>query len=174
MLFGIHVGRRPDPISRIPARMEGGWKESIRTLVEAVVLAQVATLPIILTTFNTWSLVSILANVLLSPLMLVAFPLTFLFAAIVLIVPPLAPLLAWIPGFFLGAALQLVEDLAILLPPVTANPDGYLLALLLLSRDGHRWVIDLERAWRRQPQTVVLLALMPAIGLIGALIALSM
>lgn len=217
MLFGSHVGRRPDPmtllaltsaamvlwnprnvdlvafwlsvvataaiISRIPSQTEGGWQESIRTVAGAVILAQVATLLIVLTTFDTWSLVSILANILLSPLMLLAFPLTFVLGVVVLIAPPVAPFIAWIPGVLLGASLQLVQDLATLLPPITARADGYLLPLLvgvpsilvliLLSRDGHRWLLDLDRAWRRQPQLMVLLGLMPPIGLVAALVMLS-
>ncbi|HYJ13594.1 MAG TPA: ComEC/Rec2 family competence protein, partial [Thermomicrobiales bacterium] len=143
----------------------------------------IATLPIVLTTFGTWSLVSILANTLLSPLMLLAFPLSFVLGAVVAIAPPVAPFFAWLPGVFLGAALQLVQDMATLLPPVTAQADGHilplfagvpcLLAVIILSRDGHRWLNDLERAWRRQPRLVALLGIAPALGLVVALIALS-
>jgi hypothetical protein len=78
---------------------------------------------------------------------------------------------------------QLVNDLATLLPPVTVDADGYilpifagvpcLLALIVLSRDGHRWLDDLDRAWHRQPRLMALVGLAPAVGLVGALIALS-
>jgi ComEC/Rec2-related protein len=179
--FWLSVVATAAIISRMPSHGESGWWESILTIGQAVLLAQIATLPIILTTFATWSLVSILANTLVSPLMILAVPLSFALGTVVVIAPLVAPFVAWLPGLFLGAALHLVEDLARLLPPVTADADGSLLPLfvgvpcvlmlVVLSRDGHRWLFDLERAWHRQPRLIAVVAIAPALGVLGAVIA---
>lgn len=167
-------------ISRIPQESGAETRDYAVGIIQGVVLAQLVTLPLVLITFGTWSLVSILTNILLAPLMLLAFPLCFLLGGVVLASTTLASLLAWIPGLFLGVALQIVNDFADLVPPVTIDQPGLagtllfaipcILGMLLLTRDGNRWLSDIEFAWRRQPALIAIIGTGSIVGVLGAIL----
>lgn len=166
--FWLSVVATAAIISRLPIDGTSDLEANLRGIGQGVLLAQVATFSLVLMTFGTWSLVSLIANVVLAPLMLVAFPLCFVLAGMLLVGTWLAQLFAWIPSLFLGFALQVVSDFAPLVPPVTMDQPGAagallvvvpcLLAALVFSRDGRRWLEDVEEAWVRRP------ALMAALG----------
>ena len=167
-------------ISRIPRESGASPRDYRWGILQGVIFAQIVTLPLILISFGTWSLVSILTNLLLAPVMLLAFPVCFVFGIIVLASTTVASLVAWIPGLFLGVALLVVSDFAKLLPPVELDQPGLpgtllfavpcLLAMLLLTRDGNRWLNDIEAAWRRQPTLVTILGTGSLIGALGAIL----
>ncbi len=112
--------------------------------------AQVATLPVLLWTFGGMSPVSLLANLLIGPLVGMVFPLAFLASLVAIVVPPLGDALASTAGFGGSAILALVEALARLPGAWVELPGGwqrdvvsFVLAVpctLLVSRDGRRWL----------------------------------
>lgn len=136
-------------VSRLPGDTDTTWTGALGAIGSGVFVAYLGTLPIVLTVFGTWSLTAVIANALLAPAMLVAFPVTFAFAGLMLVAPALAPLVAWLPEAVLAIALLTVERLAALGAPLELGTAGRLvsapvaivcgLATLGMSRDGRRW-----------------------------------
>jgi ComEC/Rec2-related protein len=122
------------------------------------VAASLATMPIVLATFGTWSPVSILANILIAPVITLAFWVTYPFAILALVFPAVAGVLSWIPGILLDVALVIVDWLA----PVAAqirvdsiSPGIMLLMWLpigagiwLASQESDRWIRHAKRTYR--------------------------
>lgn len=129
----------------------------ILDMVSAVFAANIATLPILLWTFGEWSPVSLIANVLLGPVMVVAFPASYLLVVPGIAMPSLVPWVAWIPALPLDLTLAIVHRLSSVMPllhlPLTGPGMAALVslpcfgALLLLSRDGERWLRRIGAAW---------------------------
>lgn len=176
--FWLSVVATAAIITRIPQEADAGWKRQTRGMVEGVLLAQLATLPVVVNSFDTWSLISVLANIVLAPLMWAAFPLSFLLGGLVLVGQPVAIVFAWLPGMFLTLCLQVVEDLSRLVPEITVDHAGWAGYLLLsvpcavivlgMGRELRRWGQKLLDQWERYPlRTAALLAAPPA----GALLA---
>lgn len=125
--------------------------------VKGVMAANIATLPILLWVFGEWSPVSLLANVLLGPVMGIAFPASYGLVLIGALAPFAMPWVAWAPAIPLDVSLVIVHRLADVLPliqlPVTGPGMALLVTapcfaiLLLLSRDGARWLRFLR--WHR-------------------------
>lgn len=122
-----------------------------------VMAANIATLPILLWTFGEWSPVSLLANLLIGPVMTVAFPTSYALVAVGFPLPGLISWLSWIPAIPLDVSIVIVHRLSSVLPllhlPV-AGPGMVMLvalpcfgALALLGRDGRRWMLRIARAW---------------------------
>lgn len=122
------------------------------------IVASLATLPIVLATFGTWSPISIIANILISPVITLAFLVTYPFTLIALIFPPLAGILAFIPGIVLDFALVIVDWLAPIAGSIRVDSLGPVAMLVLwlpiacaiwlLSGESNRWI---RRAIRNQP-----------------------
>lgn len=165
-------------VSRIPTEVEAGWRSMLRATFEGVVLAQVATLPIVLASFGTWSLTSIAANLILAPIMWLAFPLSFLLAAIVLLAAPVAPLVGWLVGLPLRLTLVVVDSLAGMAAPldfISTGAAGVLavglpcvVVLALMSVDLRRWEPMLADSRNRWPMPAWAMAVGPAVGLVLA------
>jgi len=167
-------------IMRVPTAPGVNWKPVSRGMVEGVGLAQIATLPIVLSTFGTWSLTSVLANGLLSPLMWLAFPLCFVLAAIVVVVPWVAPIAALLPLIPLEISLSIVQILGAAMPPLDLHNAGLagvvavavpcLAGLALLGANPKRWGGIAASQWRRRPVAVGALLIGPALGFLVALL----
>jgi competence protein ComEC len=137
-------------ISRVPTESGSGGSRVARGMFEGTMLAQIATLPFVLITFGTWSLVSVVANVLLAPLLWAAFPLCFLLGVIILVAPMLAPMVSWAPYIILTMCLEIVQGLGDVMPQVSIAHSGLagalaigvpcLIAVLILGKDGQRWL----------------------------------
>lgn len=178
--FWLSVVATAAIISRLPVGTVSDAGANAIGIGQGVLLAQLATIPLVLVTFGTWSLVSVVTNVVLAPLMLLAFPLCFLLGGLVLMSTWLASLVAWIPSLFLGFSLQVVDDFAALVPSIELDQPGLpgslmvvvpcVLGTLLLTRDGRRWLDDVEEAWRRRPVMVSMLGAGSLAGLVSALV----
>ncbi len=178
--FWLSVVATAAIIMRVPTAPGVGWKPLSRGVLEGVVLAQIATLPIVLWTFGTWSLTSVLANGLLSPLMWLAFPLCFVLAAIVVVVPWIAPIAALVPLIPLEISLSVVRILGAAMPPLDFHNAGLagvvavavpcLAGLAFLGSDPKRWGGIVASQWRRRPVAVVALLIGPALGFLTALL----
>ncbi len=167
-------------ITRVPSSTGIGWKATGRGMIEGVALAQIATLPIILWTFGTWTVTSVIANALLAPLMWATFPLCFMLAAVVLVAPFLAPLMAVVPLIPLNLSLQIVGALSSAAAPFDIQNAGVagLIAVIvpcviagaLLSRDARRWGAIVAKRWADQPALVASALIGPLAGVMVALL----
>lgn len=176
--FWLSMAASAAIISRAPISPTDEWSEVAKGTVQGTILAQIATLPIVLLTFGQWSMVGILANLVVAPVMALAFPLCFLTALLILIVPGLAPLVAWIPDIVLRVVIALVEGFAEVMPPVRIDDGGLaralaitvpcLLGLLLMGKDGQRWLRKLERAARERRDQVAVVVWAPCVGVVFA------
>lgn len=162
-------------VSRMPQSGRVTFWSAITGIAQGVLLAQVATLPLVLLTFGTWSISSILANLVIQPAMTVAFPVTFIVALVVLSVPSLAPVIAWIPALLLDFVLAVVHRLSPLVSPVHIGPAGVTgligigvpsaLIMMLASQDARRWVCAFNERWPMSARTITVMLLVPAIGI---------
>ena len=67
----------------------------MRSLATGPLAASLATLPILVWTFHEWSPIAPVANAVLTPIMTVLFPLTYLFAVLSFLPTPIADVVAW-------------------------------------------------------------------------------
>ena len=163
-------------VSRLPASGPVTVRTAAISAAQGVLLAQVATLPLILVTFGTWSISSIVANIVIQPLMSLAFPLTFALAVVVLCVPAVAPVLAWIPAILLESVLAVVQGLAPLVAPILVErespaaligagvPCG--LIVIAASQDAERWARIIGERWPVSPRRAVVMVAVAGIGIV--------
>ena len=128
----------------------------LRRMLLALVAAQVATLPIIVWTFGEWSPSSLLANLVIGPLVSIVFPVAFLLASVLTVAPWVAPLVAWLPGIAAAVILAVVDwiasDAVMLRLGVASSRAIVLLATMaaaviaVMSGETHRWLSRV--AWR--------------------------
>jgi competence protein ComEC len=168
-------------ISRIPATGARNWKVAARSSAEGVMAAQIWTLPIVLLMFGSWSLVGIIANIVLAPIMWLAFPFCFALAVGCMIVPWIAPLLAIPADIPLEVALVLVRDIADRSVQFSIADTGVIaaigisvpcvLAAFAISRDARRWAILLTLRVQANRATAVALAVGSVTGIAVAYVA---
>jgi competence protein ComEC len=113
-----------------------------------LIAAQFATLPIVVWTFGTWYPIGVVANIVIAPLMAIAFPASFLFSAVAF-VPWRGKIFATVPALVCDLTLAIVVRLAPLLPSIRLAPSGFLniallaipcaVIVLYLNRDARRW-----------------------------------
>lgn len=134
----------------LPKTRGGNTRRFITEIISAPVLASIATMPISLMSFGVWSPIGILTNMLIAPVMMVAFPATYLFALLAWLTPPVASALSWIAAIPLDIALVIVNRMA----PVAMQwrIDTFSPALLiitwvpivigiwLVSHESQRWI----------------------------------
>jgi competence protein ComEC len=128
-----------------------------------LVAAQFATLPIAVGAFGTLSVTGLLANVLISPVMVLAFPITFVYAAVAF-VPVFDDLSAFIPGLLSDLTLAIVQRLAPIVDPIYLDSGGKSAALLIalpcalvvlvLNRDILRWLPRLQVIAEEKPSAI--------------------
>ena len=148
-----------------------------------VVAAQLATLPLSVSYFGVWSPGSIVANALILPLVVIAFPLVFALAIMAFIAPPVAASVAMVPGAILRSIVVIVERTSEVFPAHELDAGGVPVALALLvpcllgigvlSIDAHRWSARLHVRLRQDPVPVYL-ALAGGIVGAGAVLLVSM
>jgi competence protein ComEC len=122
-----------------------------------VVAANIATLPILVWAFGEWSPSSMLANVIIGPVMTVTFPLTYGLALLALVSPPLAAVVAWAPAIGLDLTLSVVGRLAPLVGGITLPSTDPRIAILvgapamvvvlMMGRDLSRWASLIRQEW---------------------------
>ncbi|MGB3327878.1 MAG: ComEC/Rec2 family competence protein, partial [Thermomicrobiales bacterium] len=123
----------------------------------ALAAAQLATVPIAIAVFGTWSLGSVPANLIVGPVMELAFPICFLLAACVYLLPIAAPVIAVLAEGPLALSIGTARGVAFLFPQTDLAAGGVLVVLAaalpclalicLLSEDMRRWGRRLERAF---------------------------
>lgn len=114
-----------------------------------LVAAQFATLPIIVWAFGTISVTGLIANTMISPVLIMAFPASFLFA-LLSFVPVVGPVVAVVPALLCDLVLLIVERLSPIAPPISMGSTGLvgamiiaipcLLIVLWLNQDVQRWI----------------------------------
>lgn len=134
----------------LPTDLRGDLRKRIMDIALGPIAASLATMPIVLATFGTWSPVSILANILVAPIITLAFWATYPFAVLSMVSPAVAVLLSWIPGILLDIVLVIVEWLAPIAAQIRVDslspaimllmwlPVG--LAIWLSSEESERWI----------------------------------
>lgn len=169
-------------IGRLPADSGTGWGAGLQAIGSGVLFAYLATLPIVLAVFGSWSVSAVVANAALAPLMSLAFPLSFLLGFVVLVTPGAAGIVAWIPGILLQAALATVRVLSGAASPLEFRTTGWpaivpvgmvcLILTLSFSQDGRRWGALVCRRWDASRTIVVAVAVATVMGaLAGATLA---
>lgn len=139
----------------LPEVRPRGFRNMLLALVRSSIVASVATLPIVLGTFHSWSIVTPIANVMISPLMGIAFPFTFVLVPLLYLPGPWAEWWSTIPAAFLHATLEMVERLGRHAPIATVRFESVsafvivlvpcLLGIWIVGSDGRRWAAMLER-----------------------------
>lgn len=143
----------------LPRTLPTGARKAVHAVAAAPVIASLATLPIVLVTFHSWSPISILANMLLAPIMVAAFPACYIYALIIVPFPWLAPVAAIVPGILVDFALAVVKNVAPLgRQIVTGNLSAasilmmcvpIIMLIALLSEESERWIARVLRTWHR-------------------------
>jgi len=144
-----------------PAGGVGAWAKRSLT---ALATAQLATMPIAIATFGAWSPGSIPANLIVAPLMQVAFPLCFLLAAVLMVVPAGAPVIALAAEMPLVATLATARIVASWIPKATLAAGGAVVVaavaipcgafIAVMSEDVRRWSRRQALAVAEEPATL--------------------
>ncbi len=138
---------------------------AVRLAINGSIVAQIATLPVTLAAFGSASLVSISLNLIVGPLVGIAFPVAFAGALLGIVSPAAGDAVIAIAGW-VGDLILLVIDSFARLPfasvavPVLTRSGQVglllisLLVVVLVSEDGRRWLNRLP--WRRRAAPVTL------------------
>lgn len=128
---------------------DGSGRSLVVASVRGLMAVQFATMPIIVWAFGTISVTGLIANLLISPVLIIAFPLTFVFAGLVFI-PVVGPIVGVVPAIVSDVILTIVSRLAPISPPVSLAANGeqaaFLIAIpcalivLWLNQDVQRWL----------------------------------
>lgn len=134
----------------LPRTLRGSTGQVAVQLIRAPMIASVATMPIALMSFGVWSPVGILANMLIAPVMTIAFPTSYAFAVIAAIAPGFAQHISWIPAIPLDFALVVVNRIAPVAMQLRIDTFSPALLLLiwtpialgvwLMSEESNRWI----------------------------------
>lgn len=161
-------------IGRLPPEQGRGLVTNAKSIGSGVVFAYLATLPIVLAVFGTWSISAVVANAVLAPLMALAFPISFMLGFVLLVTPQLAGVVAWGPGIVLEAALMIVRGLSRAASPMEFRTTGWtgtlsvgilcVMMTLGFSQDGRRWMLLLVDRWEVSRRTVVVVSLASLAG----------
>jgi competence protein ComEC len=163
---------------RRPAR-RAWWRQGV----SALLAAQIATFPITFWAFDGWSVGSLVANLIVGPLVAMVFPIAFVFAGIFIVVPWVGDLMAWAPKLAADAIIAIVTSLAGEFPlsrsgvmsPATilllVSMSG--LAIAGMSQDAQRWLHRLVVARSLEPSTASVALLGGAVGVWVAVLVLA-
>lgn len=154
-------------VACLPAA-DGGTTVWFRAAIMAVLCAQLATLPLVIATFGVWSPISIVANVLIAPMIPVATWLGALAAMAGMAWAPMGNVLGWLAGWPAEGILLVVHRCALVAAPLPVAGAGRaglamisLLAVAMLatvSPETRRFAADVRAAWLTTPATVALAA----------------
>jgi ComEC/Rec2-related protein len=175
--FWLSVVASAALIGNFASRLSPGWVNDFRATLLGLLAVQFATLPLIVWTFGVWSPTSILANILLAPVMTIAFPVTFMFAVLSMI-PVIDSIAAFAPALLSDLTLSIVDRLAPILPAISMEPIGpaglwvvalpCLAVLCGLSADSRRWWPRLRDMALEQPSIILVSAGGLLLGAMGA------
>ncbi len=150
----------------------------------ALVAPQVATFPITFWAFGAWSPGSLVANLLLGPLVAALFPIAFVIAALLLVAPWTADLVGWVPKLGADTVIAMVESLAGQFPMVRSSvmtPASTMLlaamsvlVIAALSEDVRRWLHRLTAVRGLQTSTVSAVILGAGLGVWLAVVAFAL
>ena len=127
----------------------------------APMIASLATMPITLATFGVWSPIGIITNMLVSLVMIIAFPVTYFFALLTWISPSIANTFSWIVAIPLDFALVIVNRMAP--AALQLRIDSYslylhfliwlpiVIGIWLLSNESQRWIRRFLTNYRNTP-----------------------
>lgn len=159
--FWLSVVASAALVSNFASHTSTSWQSDVRATLLGLVAVQFATLPLLVWTFGVWSPIGVLANILISPVMIIAFPATFLFAALSYL-PLVGGAMAFVPAMLADLTLSIVERLAPVLPPIFMEALGgggvvlvaipCLAVVMLLNVDVRRWWPRWVEAVRSRPQ----------------------
>jgi predicted membrane metal-binding protein len=176
--FWLSVVASAALIGNFASRISKSWLDDFRSTLLGLTAVQFATLPLIVWTFGAWSPISILANILIAPVMTIAFPVTFMFA-VLSFVPVIGSIGAFAPALLSDLTLSIVDRLAPILPTVSMEPIGAAglwmvlmpcLAMLAgLSVDCRRWWPRLRVLALEQPSITIVSVGGLIVGAIGAI-----
>jgi competence protein ComEC len=135
----------------------------------ALVAAQVATLPVTFWVFDGWSPSSLIANLVIGPMVAAFFPIAFVTAILVSLAPWLGDVVGWLPALGADLIIAIARSLAGELPMLRAGAmpaSGIALvalfsvaALAVVSADIHRWLARVQAASSGATHLLVPLAL---------------
>jgi ComEC/Rec2-related protein len=176
--FWLSVVASAALIGNFAFRLSRSLMDDFRATLLGLLAVQFATLPLIVWTFGVWSPISILANILIAPVMTIAFPVTFIFA-VVSFVPVIGSLAVFAPALLSDLTLSIVDRLTPVLPAVSMEPIGpaglwmvalpCLVVLCGLSTDTRRWWPRLRVMALEQPSIILVSAGGLLLGGIGAI-----
>ncbi len=109
----------------------GNGRRPITHALLALGAAQASTLPITVWVFDGWSPASIMANLLVGPLVTLLFPIAFVTAVMVTVFPWLGDMLGWIPELGATALISMVESLSHEFPMVRTGSSSRVAAGLI-------------------------------------------
>lgn len=134
----------------LPRNFQRGPRRAVFAVLLAPAAASIATMPIALSAFGSWSPIGILANILVAPVMTVAFPVTYGYTLLAQAFPGIAEALSWVPGIPLEWALVVINRLAPVATQIRIDSLSPLLILLvwtpillgiwLISDESSRWI----------------------------------
>jgi competence protein ComEC len=143
------------------------WKAMVGLLA-----AQIATFPITVLVFDQWSPASLIANLVIGPLVSLLFPFAFATAVAVTALPWIGDLLGWLPALGATMIISIVQALSREFPLVQLGAmSGLGTALLasvalgmvaILSADARRWLLRV--AWRRPESARVMIPILAGAG----------
>ncbi|HYH12936.1 MAG TPA: ComEC/Rec2 family competence protein [Thermomicrobiales bacterium] len=152
--FWLSMAASAAMVTTLSLSRPGSTLSVMRRAVVALVAAQVATLPITFWVFDGWSPGSVVANLIIGPLVSFVFPFAFVTALLVTVLPWAGPVVGWIPGLGADAIIAVVKSVAGAMPILRAGTLGsgglglivaFAVAILgLLSVDVRRWVMRVE------------------------------
>lgn len=154
----------------------------LRSTVLAVVCAQLATVPLLVAAFGTWSPVGIIANVLIAPLVPIATYLGALAALAGLIWMPFGDVLGWLAAWPAEAILLVIHRCALVARPLPLAGSGRgglaaigvlaLVSLAVMSPEARRFAEEVRDEWLTTSVNTALAAGSCVVGLAIALMAL--
>lgn len=143
--------------STMAGAVPDGWRGKVWSVVKASVAASLATLPFVVTTFHSWSPMSIIANVMIAPVVDISFLLAYPYTVVAVVWPALASWIGWLPGVLIGFVLAVVREVAAVSPTAEFGDAGLAGAVVvaipawglvaLMSADVRRWVRIVRGVW---------------------------
>ena len=136
---------------------------AVRLAINGSIIAQIATLPVTLAAFGSVSLVSIPLNLIVGPLVGIAFPVAFAGALVGIVSPTAGDAVAAVAGWVGDLILTIIDRFArfplanVAVPDLSQSGRIALLSLSVLvvvavSEDGRRWAVRL--LWPRRAASV--------------------
>jgi len=155
--FWLSMAASAAMVTTLPAANQTTPWEFLGRGTVSLLAAQLATLPITFWVFGSWSPGSLVANLIVGPIVSLMFPVAFVTAAVVTVVPWVGGLIGWLPALGAVTIISAVQSLAGAFPMVRAGDLTVIGAALVaaiclavvavLSADVQRWLDRL--AFRR-------------------------